>query len=141
MVGGNLTFENTTTLTGNIEIICGGTITVTGGSRLVTNASQLDQSVIMYSESGLVINNGTIYGLTINKESTISVTNTSAVNGGVINFSSGISINQSQVTGSVVALAALTVSNSTLSKGSLPPIYGKDYGFNPMVIPGSYLEY
>ena len=141
MVGGNLTFENTTTLTGNIEIICGGTITVTGGSRLGTNASQLDQSVIMYSESGLVINNGTIYGLTINKESTISVTNTSAVNGGVINFSSGISINQSQVTGSVVALAALTVSNSTLSKGSLPPIFGKDYGFNPMVIPGSYLEY
>jgi hypothetical protein len=41
----------------------------------------------------------------------------------------------------VVALAALTVSNSTLSKGSLPPIYGKGYGFNPMVIPGSYLEY
>ena len=141
IVGGNLTFENNTTLTGNIEVICGGTITVTGGSSLGTNASQLDQSVIMYSESGLVINNGTIYGLIINKASTVSVANTSAVNGGVINLSSGISINQSQVTGSVVALAELTVSNSTLSKGSLPPIYGKDYGFNPMVIPGSYLEY
>ena len=31
--------------------------------------------------------------------------------------------------------------NSIISKGSLPPLFGLSYAFNPMIIPGSYLEF
>ena len=71
----------------------------------------------------------------------LTVSGSSNVKGALYTCSTTTNISGSTVTGSVVSKYGINLNNSTISKGSLPPTYNLSYGFSPMIIPGSYLEY
>ena len=141
LASGDITF-NSTTLSGNIEIISSGQISVENGSTMGTGVASLSNSVILYSSTGFSIDNSTIHGLAINKSGTTSFSNNANFNGAVYSLAQTCTVTgSSSIVGSLVSAYGLSLSSSTISKGSLPPIFSTPYGFQGMVIPGSYLEY
>ena len=141
LASGDITF-NSTTLSGNIEIISNSQISVENGSTLGTGISNLNSSVILYSGAGLNTDNSTIYGLSINKSGITSISNNTSFYGAIYSLAHTCNVSgSSSIVGSLVSAYGLSLSASTISKGSLPPIFGTPYGFQNMIIPGSYLEY
>ena len=141
LASGDITF-NSTTLSGNIEIISNSQISVENGSTLGTGISNLNSSVILYSGAGLNTDNSTIYGLSINKSGITSISNSTSFYGAIYSLAHTCNVSgSSSIVGSLVSAYGLSLSASTISKGSLPPIFGTPYGFQNMIIPGSYLEY
>ena len=141
LASGDITF-NSTTLSGNIEIISNSQISVENGSTLGTGISNLNSSVILYSGAGLNTDNSTIYGLSINKSGITSISNNTSFYGAIYSLAQTCNVSgSSSIVGSLVSAYGLSLSASTISKGSLPPIFGTPYGFQNMIIPGSYLEY
>ena len=141
LASGDITF-NSTTLSGNIEIISNGQISVDNGSTLGTGISSLNNAVILYSTAGFSTDNSTIYGLSINTSGTTSISNNTNFYGAIYSLAQTCNVSgSSSIVGSLVSAYGISLSSSTISKGSLPPIFGTPYGFQSMIIPGSYLEY
>ena len=136
----NIFIDNTSAISGGIEIISGGTITVQE-SVIGSGVNTLLNSITLYARNGLIIeNSSTVRGLSIISGGTTSITNANYL-GALLHDGGYFSISNSTITGSVVSKSGLNIVNSSITKGDLPPIYGTPYGLEGMVIPGSYLEY
>ena len=96
--------------------------------------------IILFGATGLMLDNGTVYGLSIIADGS-AVVNSSNYYGALYNEASEFEITSSILTGSVISSSGINVVNSTIQKGGLPPIYGTPYGFEGIVLRGSYLEY
>jgi len=138
LITGDLTISGGSVINGNVVIVSGGDISITDGS---TAGSSLSSSCILYSSSDMTISGSTIYGLTVCNGSSLSITGSSTIYGAIYTLSTSTVVTGSTVTGSIVSKYSVSLTSSNLIRGSLPPIYGTSYGFNGMVIPGSYLEY
>ena len=137
LVTGNLNILGGSVISGNIDIISSGSITISENSIIGTS---LASSCILYS-SDMIINGSTVYGLVICRGNNLSITNSTYVHGGIYTTSSSATVDGSTIIGSVVSKNSVNFISSSLTKGSLPPIFGLNYGFESKVIPGSYLEY
>ena len=136
----NIFIDNISTISGGIEIISGGTITIQE-SVIGSGVNTLLNSITLYARNGLIIeNSSTVRGLSIISGGTTSITNANYL-GALLHDGGYFSISNSTITGSVVSKSGLNIVNSSITKGDLPPIYGTPYGLEGMVIPGSYLEY
>ena len=138
VVYGNLTLDASTVKSG-VKIICSGDL-------ILTN-TQIGNSIrnpsLTYSKGTTSFTGSTIYGLIISKGNTCSIASTT-IHGAVLNYSPTFTINNNTtIIGSVVSNYSLDLqdANSSLTKGSIPPFFNTDIGLNPMVVPGSYLEY
>ena len=137
---GDIFIDNSSTISGGIEIIAGGKVIVQE-SILGANVSSLANCVTIYGAAGLEIeNNSTVRGISFISGGPTSIQNSNYL-GAVLHDGSSCSISGSTLTGSIVSKTGLSIVNSTITKGSLPPVFGSQYGLNGMVIPGSYLEY
>ena len=135
----NIIFTNSSIVSGDVEIISGGEILIENSS-LGTTVENLINSVIIYGSTGLALDNGTVYGLSIIVDGETSL-NSSNYYGALYNEASEFEVTGSILTGSFISSSGINVINSTITKGSLPPVYGTPYGFEGMVVRGSYLEY
>tara|TARA_Y100000590_G_scaffold465016_1_gene635992 strand:- start:1273 stop:3162 length:1890 start_codon:yes stop_codon:yes gene_type:complete len=135
---GGLTFSDGTVINGNVVIVSGGNISVTGGS---TVGNSIASSCILYSSSTMAISGSSVYGLLICSGASFAISGSSSVYGGIYTLSASTLVSGSTITGSIVSKYSLSLNSSNLIRGSLPIIFGTSYGFNGMVIPGSYLEY
>ena len=138
---GNITITNSN-VSGGIEIASGGTITINNSNSnfLGTDVNSIAGSAVLFAKDGITINGGNFQGVIFNEGPNLSLSSTT-IKGVVYTKSTTTTMNSSTIIGSFVSKYGLNMSNSYINKGSLPPLYGKSYGFNPMVIPGSYVEY
>jgi hypothetical protein len=139
VVNGNLSISSNTTINGNIFLICSGTLTISN-SQVGTG---LGAAVVIYSKGAADYNSSTVYGLIISKGSSLELDG-STVYGAIMNYGSTFTLRGvTAITGSVVSNYSMDIQggNVIISKGSIPPFFNTDIGLNPMVIPGSYLEY
>lgn len=136
---GNITISSNTTINGNIFIICSGTFNVSN-SQLGTSYSQ---AVAIYSRGSASFSGTTIYGLVISKGNTLALNNC-PVYGAILNYGQSFSLTgNTDVVGSVISKYSVDLqgSSASITKGSIPALFGYDIGLDPIVIPGSYLEY
>jgi hypothetical protein len=138
LVTGDLTISGGSVISGNIDIISSGSIIISENSTIGTS---LTSSCILYSSSDMTINGSTVYGLAICRGQNLSISNSTYFYGGIYTVSGSATVDGSTITGSVVSQNSVNFISSSLTKGSLPPIFGMSYGFESKVIPGSYLEY
>ena len=136
---GNIDITNCT-IAGGIEIASSGKINITN-SNLGSNVNSMSNSIVLFSRSGLNISGSNVRGLILNQGTDLNVSNSSNIKGALYTCSNVTDIISSTITGSVVSKYGVNLNNSIINKGSLPPTYGLSYGFDPMIIPGSYLEY
>ena len=137
---GNIIINNSSTVSGGIEVIAGGKVIIQS-STLGSNVNAIQNSVVLYGANGIEIqNNSTVKGLSLVSGGSTSIQNSNYY-GAILHDGSSLSISSSSITGSIVSKNGLNAVNSTINKGSLPPIYGTPYELKGMVIPGSYLEY
>ena len=139
VVDGNLTIESSSAIKKNVFLICSGNLTIASS----TAGTGIRTPAIVYAKGTISLSSSTVYGLIIAKGSSCTL-NQTAVNGGILNYGATFSLsNTSSVTGSAVSNYSidLTDANSSISKGNLPPFFGLNVGLDPMIIPGSYLEY
>ena len=136
----NITITNTSNIGGGIEIISGGSVLIQN-SILGNGVTSLSNSVVIFGNSGLTIEqNSTVNGLSVIFDGETKVIS-STYYGALYNAGNNCEISGASISGSVVSNSGLSVVNSNISKGNLPPIFGKPYGFEGDVINGSYLEY
>ena len=138
-VNGNLSISSNTTINGNIFLICSGTLTIANSQA----GTGLGAAVILYSKGNAEYDNSTIYGLIISKGSSLELDGT-AVYGAILNYSSSFSLaGNSDVIGSVNSNYSVDIQgeNASITKGNLPPLFGLNIGLDPIVVPGSYLEF
>ena len=137
---GDIIINNSSTVSGGIEVIAGGKVIIQS-STLGSNVNAIQNSVVLYGTNGIEIqNNSTVKGLSFVSGGSTSIQNSNYY-GAILHDGSSLSISSSSITGSIVSKNGLNAVNSTINKGSLPPIYGTPYELKGMVIPGSYLEY
>ena len=136
---GNIDITNCT-IAGGIEIASNGAINISN-STLGSNVNSMANSIVLFTKGGLSISGSNVRGLILNQGSGLTVSSSSNVKGALYTCSTTTNISGSTVTGSIVSKYGVNLNNSTINKGSLPPTYGLSYSFNPMIIPGSYLEY
>ena len=105
-----------------------------------SNISSISNSIVIFSGNQLIINGGTIKGLIINKGSGLNISNAN-IEGAIYTESYNTNIDSSTIIGSIVSQYGGDFINSHISKGPLPPLYDTPYGFDPMIVPGSYLEF
>ena len=103
--------------------------------------NSISNSIVLFSKGGLSISGSNVRGLILSMGTNLTVSGSSNVKGALYTCSTTTNISGSTVTGSIVSKYGVSLNNSTINKGSLPPTYDLSYGFSPMVIPGSYLEY
>jgi len=128
------------TVAGGIEIASKGKINI-NNSTLGLNVNSISNSIVLFSKSGLNISGSNVRGLILNQGTDLTILNSNDIQGALYTCSNITDIISSTIAGSVVSKYGINLNNSTINKGSLPPTYGLSYGFNPMIIPGSYLEY
>ena len=128
------------TIAGGIEIASDGEINISN-STLGSNVNSISNSIVLYSKAGLTISGSIVRGLIFNLGTDLAISGSSNIVGALYTCSTSTNISGSTVTGSIVSKYGASLSNSTISKGSLPPSYGLAYGFGSMIMPGSYLEY
>ena len=136
---GNINITNCT-ITGGIEIASNGEINISN-STLGSNVNSMANSVVLFTKGGISISGSNVRGLILNQGPDLTVSGSSNVKGALYTCSTTTNISSSTVTGSVVSKYGVNLNNSTINKGSLPPTFGLSFGFEPMIIPGSYLEY
>ena len=105
------------------------------------NVNSISNSIVLFSKSGLNISGSNVRGLILNQGTDLTISNSNDIKGALYTCSNSTDIISSTIAGSVVSKYGINLNNSTINKGSLPPTYGLSYGFSPMIIPGSYLEY
>ena len=136
----DITITNSSNIGGGIEIISGGAVLIRN-SILGNGVNNLSNCVVIYGTSGLKIEeNSTVNGLSIIFDGETNVDN-STYYGAIYNSGTNCEILGSSVNGSIVSSSGLNVISSTISKGNLPPIFGKPYGLEGDVVNGSYLEF
>lgn len=140
MTSGNLTISGNTTIGPGITLIAGGNLSVSGN---VTIGSSIENYSVIYCKNNLSVNgNTTFYGVLIGRGQSSSTIQNSNLYGAIYLESQNVSIVSAAISGSLVSKYAPSINaSSTLSKSSLPDIFGTNIGFQPSVIPGSYLEY
>jgi hypothetical protein len=139
VANGNLSISSNTTINGNIFLICGGTLTISN-SQLGTG---LGAAVVIYSKGAADYNSSTVYGLIISKGSSLELDG-STVYGAILNYSSSFSLaGDSDITGSVISNHSVNFqgNDASITRGNIPEFTGLNIGLDPMVVPGSYLEY
>ncbi len=139
VVNGNLNISSNTTINGNIFLICSGNITISN-SQIGTG---LGAAVVIYSKGVADYNNSTLYGLIISKGNSLELDG-STVYGAILNYSSSFSlIGNSDVTGSVISYSSVEFqgNDASITRGNIPTFLGLNIGLDPIVVPGSYLEY
>ena len=139
VVYGDLTIESNSIINKNIKIICSGNLTVFN-SQIGTG---IRASSITYSKGITTFTGSTVNGLLISNGTSCSLSSTTLY-GALLNYSSTFTLsNSSTITGSVVSNYSVDIQDagSSISKGNLPPFFGTNTGLNPIVIPGSYVEY
>jgi len=134
---GDISITGNTSIGGGVKIFSEKNISINGTSAIGTSLSDYS---ILYGKSGISLQGNTTYGLVISAGNSFS-SNNSIINGAVFSESSSNSITGSTFNGSLVSKNNLTINSSTITKGSLPDLFGLNLGFKPSVIPGSYLEY
>ena len=137
LILGDVIFSGGSTLSGNIDIIVQGNITINNS----TIGNSLINNCVLYSNSNISINGSVVYGLIICNGNNLNVIFSSTIYGAVYTQSNNTEISSSTLTGSIVSKYSLSLVNSSLTKGSLPQIFGTPYGFKKMIIPGSYKEF
>lgn len=137
LASGDILISGNSSISGDVKIISEGDLTINGTSSI---GSSLSDYCLLYGKSGVNIQGTTLHGIVISDGDLFSSTN-STVNGAIFSESSSNTITGSTFNGSVVSKNNLIINSSTITKGSLPDIFGIDIGFNPSVIPGSYLEF
>ena len=138
-VDGNLTIESGSVIKKNVSLICAGNLTVSSSQIGLT----IRKPGIVYSKGTTSITGSTVNGILIAKGNSCALSST-AVNGAILNYGSTFTLDSnSDVVGSVVANHSIDFldGNSSITKGNLPPFFGLNIGLDPIVVPGSYLEY
>tara|TARA_B100001996_G_scaffold378588_1_gene362983 strand:- start:568 stop:2451 length:1884 start_codon:yes stop_codon:yes gene_type:complete len=136
---GNITIGSNSTVNGNIFIISNGTITISS-SQLGTG---LNAAVVLYSKNNATYTGSTIYGCIISKGSVLAIDDVT-LRGAILNYGQSFSLDgNTGIIGSVVSKYSVDFEGNSVSitKGSLPPFTGYNIGLDPIVVPGSYLEY
>jgi hypothetical protein len=139
VVNGNLTISSNTTINGNIFLICSGNITISN-SQIGTG---LGAAVVIYSKGAADYNSSTVYGLIISKGISLELDG-STVYGAILNYSSSFSlVGNSDITGSVISYSSVDFqgNDASITRGNIPTFLGLNIGLDPIVVPGSYLEY
>ena len=139
VANGNLSISSNTTINGNIFLICGGTLTISN-SQLGTG---LGAAVVIYSKGAADYNSSTVYGLIISKGNSLELDG-STVYGAILNYSSSFSlVGDSDITGSVISNSSVDFqgNDASITRGNIPTFLGLNIGLDPIVVPGSYLEY
>jgi hypothetical protein len=139
VVNGNLNISSNTTINGNIFLICSGNITISN-SQIGTG---LGAAVVIYSKGVADYNNSTVYGLIISKGNSLELDG-NTVYGAILNYSSSFSlVGDSDITGSVISNSSVDFqgNDASITRGNIPTFLGLNIGLNPIVVPGSYLEY
>ena len=139
VVNGNLNISSNTTINGNIFLICSGNITISN-SQIGTG---LGAAVVIYSKGDSDYNSSTVYCLIISKGSSLELDG-STVYGAILNYSSSFSLaGDSDITGSVISNHSVDFqgNDASITRGNIPEFTGLNIGLDPMVVPGSYLEY
>ena len=138
-VDGNLTIESGSFVKKNVSLICAGDLTV--------SSSQIGLAIrkpgIVYSKGTTSITGSTVNGILIAKGNACTLSST-VVNGAILNYGSSFTLgSNSDVVGSVVSNHSVDIldGSSSITKGNLPPFFGLNIGLDPIVVPGSYLEY
>ena len=140
VVNGNLNISSNTTINGNIFLICSGNITISN-SQIGTG---LGAAVVIYSKGVADYNNSTVYGLIISKGNSSLELDGSTVYGAILNYSSSFSlVGDSDITGSVISYSSVDFqgNDASITRGNIPTFLGLNIGLDPIVVPGSYLEY
>ena len=138
-VAGDLTVQSNSIIKKNVTILCSGDLTMTGSQ--IGNG--IRTAAVLYIKGTTSLSSSTINGLVVAKGSTCILSSTN-VSGAILNYGSTFTLaNNSDITGSVVSNYSVDIqdANSSIMKGSLPPFFGLGIGLDPMVVPGSYLEY
>ena len=139
VVNGNLNISSNTTINGNIFLICSGNLTISN-SQIGT---ELGAAVVIYSKGVADYNNSTVYGLIISKGNSLELDG-STVYGAILNYSSSFSlVGDSDITGSVISNSSVDFqgNDASITRGNIPTFLGLNIGLDPIVVPGSYLEY
>jgi hypothetical protein len=139
VVNGNLNISSNTTINGNIFLICSGNLTISN-SQIGTG---LGTAVVIYSKGVADYNNSTVYGLIISKGNSLELDG-STVYGAILNYSSSFSlVGDSDITGSVISNSSVDFqgNDASITRGNIPTFLGLNIGLDPIVVPGSYLEY
>ena len=137
LVSGDLIFSEGCALSGDIDVVVQGNITINNS----TIGTSLTNNCVLYSNSDISINESTVYGIIICNGNSLRIMSSSTIFGAVYTQSSNTEIISSALTGSIVSKHSLSLINSNLTKGSLPQIFGTSYGFKKMIIPGSFKEF
>jgi len=136
---GSITISGGSQVSGYVNIISEGALIISGSCIV---GSSISSGCVLYSESNININGSVIYGLAIGIGGEFTLSNNTNFYGGIYTESYSVNVDASNIIGSLVSKNSLNLTNSSsLSKGSLPPIFGLPYGFKSSVVPGSYLEY
>jgi hypothetical protein len=139
VVNGNLNISSNTTINGNIFLICSGNLTISN-SQIGTG---LGAAVVIYSKGAADYNSSTVYGLIISKGSSLELDG-NTVFGAILNYSSSFSlVGDSDITGSVISNSSVDFqgNDASITRGNIPTLLGLNIGLDPIVVPGSYLEY
>ena len=139
VANGNITINSNSVINGDIYIVCNGDLNVSN-SQL---GASLSSAIITYSKGNADYQNSTVYGLVISKGNSLELNGVTHY-GAILNHSSTFTIlSNSSVIGSVVSKYSVDFqgNGSSITRGNLPELPGKNIGLNPFVIPGSYLEF
>ena len=131
--------RSNTTINGNIFLICSGNLTISN-SQIGTG---LGAAVVIYSKGVADYNSSTVYGLIISKGNSLELDG-STVYGAILNYSSSFSlVGDSDITGSVISYSSVDFqgNDASITRGNIPTFLGLNIGLDPIVVPGSYLEY
>ena len=85
-----------------------------------------------------------MYGLIISKGNSSLELDGSTVYGAILNYSSSFSlVGDSDITGSVISNSSVDFqgNDASITRGNIPTFLGLNIGLDPIVVPGSYLEY
>lgn len=137
LASGDISISGNTSIGGGVKILSEKNISINGTSVI---GSSLSDFSILYGKSGISVQDNTTYGLVISAGNSFS-SNNSVINGAIFSESTSNNITGSTFNGSLVSKNNLIINSSTITKGSLPDLFGLNLGFKPSVIPGSYLEY
>jgi len=140
VVNGNLNISSNTIINGNIFLICSGNLTISNSNQIGTG---LGTAVVIYSKGVADYNNSTVYGLIISKGNSLELDG-SKLYGAILNYGSSFSlVGDSDIIGSVVSYSSVDFqgNDASITRGNIPTFLGLNIGLDPIVVPGSYLEY
>jgi len=131
------------TLGGNVEIVTEDSLIIKGSSSILgSGVFGMSQSVVAYSEDYFGMDDGEFNGIVFSNSPKTEIKNSAQFNGALVSLSSNVDIiNNSQVNGSVISNYGINLTNSTITKGDLTPVFTNNYGIKPQVLPGSYKEF